>query len=577
MPILGPWRGSAPGSPSTINGASSLARGLLFAFAGHHGYDVVSGTRPANTGVVESAAFGKRSWLFSGGAAGSSELNFGLNTTTNNLGHSPATWAFVGTVDTLTDVAFACQSDNNSSSGWQIGYRSGPNAIGAEMTRNSANVRSQIAEVPVANVPFSFVVTYDGSEFGAGIKIYLNGRLGTVTGAADGSGGTSPTTTEPLYIGRHRYTNAVDHNGHVFVALISSRVWTDAEAKAFNDNPYQVFVTPRAPAVMTGAGSGMSANPIAAAFGLTGSLSSLASGGTVAGTFGLSGTLSPATIGGTIGATFGLTGTLSAGDHGGTIAASFGFSGALGSATIGGTIAAQFGLSGALSSSAAGGQISSAFALSGYLSNNSPPLPPPPAPSPGSCWGNVFLGGCADCWIEDQASLAKVDPRWGGTPAPAPPPSGCPVPGIVLYDAVNPIAEIEVEGLLFGFGSPGAFEFTGIDFTQFGSCPIKIAIDLDARMDLPGGSPLVAYLAPPGLRLGGFAAVSLASPGIDRDTITQVYAHYAMEDPSTHNPFSIVQLTGVPLSIYFHPPIVFPTFNDCVAFFKNTHIVITSA
>lgn len=576
MPILGPWRGSAPGSPSTINGASSLARGLLFAFSGHHGYDLVSGTRPANTAVSESTAFGKRSWLFSGGSAGSSELNFGLNTTTNNLGHSPATWAFVATVDALTDVALACQSDSNSVAGWQIGYRAAVGAIGVEMVRASNNIRQQISEIPASNVPFSFVVTYDGTEFAAGVKIYLNGVPGTLTGSADGNGGTAPTTTEPLYLGRHRYSNAIDHNGNIFVALIANRVWTDAEARSFHSNPYQAFVIPSAPALRTGVGSGMSANPIAAAFGFTGSLSSLAAGGTVAATFGLSGTLSPATMAGSFAATFGLTGTLAAGTHGGTITTSFGFSGSLASATIGGTIASSFGLTATLASVAPGGQIASAFALSGYLSNNSPPLPPPPAPSPGSCWGNVFLGGCADCWIEDQASLVKVNPGWGGAPAPAPPPSGCPVPGIVLYDSVNPVAEIEVEGLLFGLGSPGAFEFTGIDFTRFGSCPIKLAIDLDARMDLPGGSPLVAYLAPPGLRLGGFVGSALAILAIDRDTITQVYAHYAMQDNSG-NPFSIVNLPGEPLSIYFYPPIVFPTFNNCEAFFMNTHIVITSA
>jgi hypothetical protein len=230
----------APDSPYKINGSDFASKGLVFAFSGHHGLDLISGTRPVNTATTEVATYNNsRTWNFTG-AVGSSQLDFGTPAITSDLGETPATWAFLATTHVLAETQFACQSDNNSQAGWNIGFRNGT-ALGAEMPGSSGNLKNFISESPSLDTPFTFIVTFDGGALAAGIKCYLNGRLGTPTGGTDLSGVRSAATAEHLLLGRRRFNNAASHNGTISVALIANRVWSESEARAFHNNPYSVF------------------------------------------------------------------------------------------------------------------------------------------------------------------------------------------------------------------------------------------------------------------------------------------------------------------------------------------------
>lgn len=257
MAILNLWRSPTPGSPSQINQSSILSKGLKFAFSGHHGIDLLSGTRPTSTSVTRSTNANCRGWTFTGGAEGDSDLNFGTVAATADLHEHPATWAFYCTAASAGATCLAAQNDGNAvDRGWQVGGVN--NNIGMSMERSGTNINSAITETVPANTPFTLVVTSLGTDVAADISIYLNGLPGTPTGQTAGSGTTGPATAQNLYLGRRRFVGAASHSGDIFVALIADRIWSAAEITSFHNNPYQVFQSPglQLPAYVEVIGSG---------------------------------------------------------------------------------------------------------------------------------------------------------------------------------------------------------------------------------------------------------------------------------------------------------------------------------
>lgn len=237
-----PFRGvSTQQSPYLLNGAHPLTKGLVFAFSGHHGMDLVSGTRPTNTNVSEIGYFNKHAWSFAGGAVGNSQLDFGALTRTNSLHFNPATWAFYYTINSSNFGGMGSQNDGGAAQGWQV-FTSG-GKIALNCTRPGTDL-GYISNLTVtANILHALVITYDGSELQTGVKIWQDGVLGTPAGGGtDGAGGGAATTTSHLFLGRQNWGNPLSHNGPILVSLMANRTWSDAEVSQFTNNPYIVFL-----------------------------------------------------------------------------------------------------------------------------------------------------------------------------------------------------------------------------------------------------------------------------------------------------------------------------------------------
>lgn len=337
MLLQSPWRGAAPGSPSKLTGASTLSRGLLFAFSGHQGFDLVKGIKPTPILSTQGTSFNLRKWGFAGGGGGTlSALDFGTGGALADLHEQPATWAFMARATSSGAVGLMCQTDLGNF-GWQIGSFSSP-AIGLGLicTRLLNNVYKGITETVTANVPFTLVVTYNGGQPASGINIYLNGVLGTTSSSQDGTGSTSSAASEPMYLGAKTPSNGGfprSHDGDIYVALVANRIWSPAEVREFHKNPYQAFQGPQ--------GVGWFAKPAVIA----------PMSGVIAATAALSGSLARVIgISGTITATSTFTGVMgSKAVLSGTIAASAALSGVMSKkVNISGVIAAVSTLTGSL-------------------------------------------------------------------------------------------------------------------------------------------------------------------------------------------------------------------------------------
>jgi hypothetical protein len=88
---------------------------------------------------------------------------------------------------------------------------------------------------------YTLVCTSDGSGTEAGLKVYVNGPEGTYFTGSNGAGTTGVASSESLYLGRRRFDTALSNNGVMTQAVIAGRTWTDAEARAFYENPWQIY------------------------------------------------------------------------------------------------------------------------------------------------------------------------------------------------------------------------------------------------------------------------------------------------------------------------------------------------
>jgi hypothetical protein len=224
-----------------LNRQSSLTRGLVLAWRANEPIDLTSGVKPTETGLSR----GQKSWKFAGGAEGASDANFGLHASTNNLHTQPATFAFLATSNVLSETALACHTDANSDRGWSVGYHyddhTGPQVFGLGLVHVAAstNLRVITTTLPPAGSIYSLVIASDSTS--AGTKIWLNGVPATLSASPDATGGSGVASAESLYLGRRRFDTALSHNGSIYVATISNRVWTAAEALAFHRDPYSLW------------------------------------------------------------------------------------------------------------------------------------------------------------------------------------------------------------------------------------------------------------------------------------------------------------------------------------------------
>lgn len=254
--ILTPWakRAAAPDKRVRLNQDNPLAQGLVFAWSGHQGLDVVSGIRPTFTNVTPSTVQYGRSWSFAGGAEGNSEINFGPYLPTANLHDSPATWAFlVKDTGAISGTALACHTDANNDRGWSVGWHDDSSfpGLGVVMVRATANLRKVTTTQPADHTSYALVITYEGGNTASSIRIYLDGRLATMPTGQDGSGSTGVASSESLYLGRRRFDDPLSSNATVALGLIANRVWSDAEVSDFYLNPWQMFEESRSHGVFS--------------------------------------------------------------------------------------------------------------------------------------------------------------------------------------------------------------------------------------------------------------------------------------------------------------------------------------
>jgi hypothetical protein len=232
----------------------TLARGLVFAYSQRHGapFDEVTGATGVPTSATSGADLNVVGTQFTGGADLASVINFGQFDGTADLNESPATWAFYCSWNAGANrFSPACHEDNNVAHGWQVGQDlfSGNAGAGLTLIRSVNDMRAltSMVNVPIG-VPFTFVVTHDGSSTSANCNIYIDAVLQAHGVAAQNGNGTTggPATAESLYLGRGRIPSpGGSHSGSIYVALIANRQWSLAEVEAFDKNPMAAISRPR--------------------------------------------------------------------------------------------------------------------------------------------------------------------------------------------------------------------------------------------------------------------------------------------------------------------------------------------
>ncbi len=238
-------RSRQPAGPARPELGSPLLREAAFLWSGHDGVDLIGGAAPSVQGnAVPSTSAGSKTWSFLGGGENASNLDFGARRSTGGLALGPATWAFVASLRTLSSFALASQVDNNVDSGWQVAWIDSD--FGLEFIASGNNMRTSCAtfassgRVPVAGQQFSVVMTNSGSPTVAACHIYVNGYDEVVTGD-DAVGTQGDASGQSLYLGRQHVDTQQSFDGDIALAVMASREWSDAEARSFHENPWQIF------------------------------------------------------------------------------------------------------------------------------------------------------------------------------------------------------------------------------------------------------------------------------------------------------------------------------------------------
>ncbi len=241
--ILTPWgkRIIAPDGRVRPARGNQLVQGGVFLYHGHHDLEMIAGLQATRTGATKTTARHGRISSFAGGSEGAADLNFGTYAATASLHDTQsATWAFLARSHSPSSTALACQTDVNNDRGWQLGYVN--SGLGLSFVRSGSNMRTSVTH-PAADTWFSVVATFratGSAPLASDVKIYVDGLDGGATGG-DSAGTSGPATSESLYIGRRRWDTPLSHDGDVALGFIAQRVWSDAEARAWHDNPWQLF------------------------------------------------------------------------------------------------------------------------------------------------------------------------------------------------------------------------------------------------------------------------------------------------------------------------------------------------
>ena len=197
-------------------------------------------TNNVSLGVAPGSILGRK--FTQSGTYQSSQVNFGLYVPTNNLHASPATWLFYTNIISASNIALACQTDSDSTRGWQIGTNGGRLYLG--LVRSSSDIRRSINNNTLTGI-HRIAVTYDGTETNTGIRIYVDGVEQTYFTSSGPSGTTGPNTTDPLCLGTQRWDTTQSYGGVIFNARFYQRVLSTAEIKVFNQDPYIGYARPK--------------------------------------------------------------------------------------------------------------------------------------------------------------------------------------------------------------------------------------------------------------------------------------------------------------------------------------------
>jgi hypothetical protein len=199
------------------------------------------GTQTSNVslGVAPGSILGRK--FTQSGTYQSSQINFGLYVPTNFLHGSPATWLFYTNIASASNIALACQTDSDSSKGWQVGTSGGRLYLG--LVRSSTDIRKTINDNALTGI-HKIAITYDGTETNTGIHIYVDGIEQTYYASSGPSGTTGANTTDPLLLGTQRWETSQSYGGTIFNARFYQRVLSTAEISIFSKDPYVGYVRP---------------------------------------------------------------------------------------------------------------------------------------------------------------------------------------------------------------------------------------------------------------------------------------------------------------------------------------------
>lgn len=255
MVIFSPWKQATATRPYLLNKATSLTKGAVFAVSGQSLTELTSGVNPVLSGVTQRGAVGGHlSWNFPNTSIGNSDMNFGVfGASTADLGNAPATWAFFGTFKVGNQgFCMAHTGGASGTNGWFVGGDiSGGIQLLLKRSTTNLSKRSSAYLAPASwrDTPHAIVVTYDGTNNHSGVHMYIDGYETTYDFANNGVGTYVSPVAENLWLGRGRFLdiNSGVTSSTLAIAFAANRVWSQAEAKAFANDPYQIFV--KAPAM----------------------------------------------------------------------------------------------------------------------------------------------------------------------------------------------------------------------------------------------------------------------------------------------------------------------------------------
>jgi hypothetical protein len=186
-----------------------------------------------------------------GGAATSTYYDIGPVRNALNLAASPTTWAVHAVRINSNPLSQAFAERDQDNKGWGFGCITGSSYDGLGLYVSSVENHGVALSTAVTtqNVPYSFIATYPGgtSATYTDTKFWFNGK--SVGIAPDSYGGTNGTFNDgagSLYIGRVKTWNNRCHRGYLYIVAAFKGLWSDGEAKAWDENPWQFFQHPSA-------------------------------------------------------------------------------------------------------------------------------------------------------------------------------------------------------------------------------------------------------------------------------------------------------------------------------------------
>ena len=119
---------------------------------------------------------------------------------------SISTWVYPRTISASSQVPIAKALNSGVFPGYWIVYSTSGIAFVMRNTSTTNELSIRNSFTPTINTWYNILITYDGSKSSAGLKVYVNGSLGTQVVLANTLTG-SISTTQSLKIGARQNTN----------------------------------------------------------------------------------------------------------------------------------------------------------------------------------------------------------------------------------------------------------------------------------------------------------------------------------------------------------------------------------